>query len=448
MIDTIIEDSYQKKNITKRKIPLDEKEKSEVFNKIKNENLESSTLIDNKVKNANITINSNIDNLLSYSVVASNNRMLREKLFKFKKEIISSEPIIKTKRKKQIKYLFKGDFNLSEKMKKTKIREFSFLGKKNNYYYNYVKNKAIKNQNLKNIESNKIKNNILLDTIYHPESLKVENLKKKHNISMNNDSFFITKLPKSAFFPNKTSIHMNNITSRKYSSKEQKMRRMRKLIKESNSQMLDIYTGLKNIKQNKVATFNNLMSTIPQSNNSDFKTLKMGRSLRNIDKFINLHFQKSQSVESVNRRFQTLFKKIFHNKKFSNEKLDVRTIMDPLDKIIKGSYKEIKLDNTINNSLGQRIWIKKSTANIVSYGKSCQKISDDIFYKERKRLIGIYPKLEEEAKIIVPKKKIDKRNPLFKKLIDNVNKISDIFSEEYNLLKRVNRRIRKNKIIS
>ena len=150
MIDTIIEDSYQKKNITKRKIPLDEKEKSEVFNKIKNENLESSTLINNKVKNADITINSNIDNLLSYSVVDSNNRMLREKLFKFKKEIISSEPIIKTKRKKQTKYLFKGDFNLSEKMKKTKIREFSFLGKKNNYYYNYVKNKAIKNQNLKN----------------------------------------------------------------------------------------------------------------------------------------------------------------------------------------------------------------------------------------------------------------------------------------------------------
>ena len=155
---------------------------------------------------------------------------------------------------------------------------------------------------------------------------------------------------------------------------------------------------------------------------------------------------KNLSVSSVNRKFQTLFQKIFHNKRFSNEKLDARTIMDPLDKIIKGAYKEVRMDNNINNSLGQRIWIKKSTANIVSYGKSCQKISDDIFYKERKRLIAIYPKIEEEAKILVPKKKLNKRNPLFKKLIDNVNKINDVFLEEYNLLKRVNRRMRKNKI--
>ena len=178
----------------------------------------------------------------------------------------------------------------------------------------------------------------------------------------------------------------------------------------------------------------------------DYKTIKSGRSLRNIDKFINLHLQKNQSVANVNRKFQTLFQKIFHNKRFSNEKLDARTIMDPLDKFVKGSYKEIKLDNVINQSLGQRIWIKKYTANIVSYGKSCQQISDDIFYKERKRIIAIYPKIEEEAKILVPKKRIDKRNPLFSKLIDNVNKINDVFLEEYNLLKRVNRRMRRNKI--
>ena len=453
MIDSIIENSYQNKVEIRKKISMDESEKNEVFHQMKNENYESSTLIDNKVKNADFTINSNIDNLLSYSVVDSNNKRIREQLLKFQKEILASEPINFKAKKKKNKYLFKGDFTLSEKMQKTKIKEFSFLNKnkKNFSYLERFSSKinSNKNKNLKNINNNnKFKSKSMMDNIYHPESAKVPMPKKNKIHSLNNDSFFITKIPNTNFFPNKTNIILNNFNTTKIKSKEQKMRKMRKLIKESNSCMLDIYTGLKNIKQNKVTSFDNLMNSSNglQSQKSDFKTIKSGRSLRNIDKFINLHLQKSQSVASVNRKFQTLFQKIFHNKRFSNEKLDARTIMDPLDKFVKGSYKEIKLDNVINQSLGQRIWIKKSTANIVSYGKSCQKISDDIFYKERKRIIAIYPKIEEEAKILVPKKRIDKRNPLFSKLIDNVNKINDVFLEEYNLLKGVNRRMRRHKI--
>lgn len=455
MIDTIIENSYQKKVEIRKKISMDEAEKNEVFHQIKNENYESSTLIDNKVKKADFTINSNIDNLLSYSVVDADNKKIREQLLKFQKEIIASEPLIMKAKKKKNKHLFKGDFTLSEKMKKTKVKEFSFLNKNQKYlaylerFSSKVNSNKNKNKNLRNINSNnKFKSKSMIDSIYHPESAKVPVSKKYKNHSLNSDSFFITKIPNTNFFPNKTNIILNNFNSTKITSKEQKLRKMRKLIKESNSHMLDIYTGLKNIKQNKITSFDNIIDSNngPQSQKSDYKTIKSGRSLRNIDKFINLHLQKNQSVANVNRKFQTLFQKIFHNKRFSNEKLDARTIMDPLDKFVKGSYKEIKLDNVINQSLGQRIWIKKSTANIVSYGKSCQQISDDIFYKERKRIIAIYPKIEEEAKILVPKKRIDKRNPLFSKLIDNVNKINDVFLEEYNLLKRVNRRMRRHKI--
>ena len=78
MIDTIIENSYQKKLEIRKKISMDEAEKNEVFHQIKNENFESSTLIDNKVKKADFTINSNIDNLLSYSVVDADNKKIRE----------------------------------------------------------------------------------------------------------------------------------------------------------------------------------------------------------------------------------------------------------------------------------------------------------------------------------------------------------------------------------
>ena len=119
MIDTIIENSYQKKVEIRKKISMDEAEKNEVFHQIKNENYESSTLIDNKVKKADFTINSNIDNLLSYSVVDADNKKIREQLLKFQKEIIASEPLIMKAKKKKNKHLFKGDFTLSEKMQKT-----------------------------------------------------------------------------------------------------------------------------------------------------------------------------------------------------------------------------------------------------------------------------------------------------------------------------------------
>ena len=100
MIDSIIENSYKKKTEIKKKISYEEAEKNEVFHQINNENFDLSTLINNKVKNADLTINSNIDNLLSYSVVDSDNKKIREQLIKFQKEIISSEPInIKPKKK-------------------------------------------------------------------------------------------------------------------------------------------------------------------------------------------------------------------------------------------------------------------------------------------------------------------------------------------------------------
>ena len=445
MINSIIEDSYQKKEIIKKKLPIEETEKSEIFHQMKYKNLESASLIESKVKNADVTINSNIDDLLTYAAPDSKNKTIREQFVHFNKEVIASEPIIKAKKRPE-KHLFKGDFSLSDKMKKTKIREFSFLGRSKTFYEQFSKINATKNKNFKNIKKTKFKNKSMLVNIYRPESMKVEIAKKNNNLSMNNDSLFITKLPKTDFFPNKTNVIFNKFNTIKLSSKEQKLRKIQKIVKESNSHMLDIYNGLRDIKQNKVNTFNSLMFSFPQSKQSDVRTIKTVRSLRNIDKFINLHLQKNQSVVSMNKKFHTLFQKIFHNKKYSNDKFDARTIMDPLDKIAKGSYKEIKMDNLINNTLGQRIWIKKSTANIISYGKSCQKISDDIFYKERKRIISIYPKIEEEAKIIVPKRKIDKKNPLFKRLIANVNKLNEVFLEEYDLLKRVNRRMRKHKI--
>ena len=158
MIDNIIEESYQNKIKTNKKAVIYESEKNEVFNNINNENLDSSTLIKNKVQKADITINSNIDSLLSFSVVNSTTKFTKKQFAELKKELLSSEPIIKS-RKKQSKYLFKGDLSISEKVNRTKFKEFSFLSKNrkinSNLLYFSNMNKT-KNRNIKNIKNNKL----------------------------------------------------------------------------------------------------------------------------------------------------------------------------------------------------------------------------------------------------------------------------------------------------
>ena len=444
MIDSIIEDSYRKKIKIRKKIPIEETEKTELFHQIKQEKFKPSSLINYRVKHAKSTINSSIDDLLSYSFINSDSKFIREQLEK-RRRMVESEPHIENDKLKN-KYLFKGDFTLSDKLRKTVVKEFSFANKfkKNNFLTidNYTKNISKKIQNPKNKTNQKFKNNSLVYK-YDPETSKFKISSKNQNLKMSKDSLFITKLPKKIFHPDKTTIIPNSLTTRKLLPREEKLRKIGNLIKESNSKMLDIYTGLKNIKENRTISLDHITNYASQPktqnisiNNNNIK-IRTRRKLRNIDKFLNLDLQKSQSLGSINRKFKNIFQKIFENKELSNEKFDPRLYIHPFDNIVKGAYKEIKLDNRINHSLGRRIWIQKSTANIVSYGKSCEQIDDDIFYKERKRIISIYPKIEEEAKIPVFKKKINKKNPLFKRLIENVNKINDVFLEEYKLLKKI-----------
>ena len=442
MIDNIIEESYTKKRRQKVKKAEKESEKNDVFHKLKNGRFKSSLLVNNKFRNANMTINSSIDNLLWYTVIDTGNPKINEQIFKLRKAKFMSEPHNKSKNILD-KHLFKSNFSNSDKMRKTKIQEFSFMKKDKDIHSSLAKSTkmtSIKNKNLKNIKRD-ITNSSTLNFVHNHDYTNSDFTKKTQNL----DTFFITKVPETNLKENKIICILSN-RNRNFMSKLKKLRKVHKLVKESNSQMLDIYTGLQNIKENKITTFNSIMNLNPNSQSTELEKNKMERAMRNIDKFLNLNSQKSQSVANINRKFRNLFRKIFENKKYTNDKFDPRTISNPFDKIIKGGYKEIKLDNNISRTLGQRIWIKKSTANIVSYGKSCEKIPDDIFYQERKRILDIYPKIEEEAKISVQRKRIEKRNPLLNRIVNNINRLNNVFLEEYNVVKRIKRKLQKYKI--
>lgn len=416
MISNIIEESYRRKYKPKEKIKFNCPDIKEPFHQIDVERLNHATGINWKVRRKAKYINDRIDKLLLYSFIEEDeeeNKNQRKPHIKSRQ--ISTPQTSSFQKKFKNKYLFKGDMTIAEKIIKTKIKEFLL----SNSAKRKIKSKSIVNllkENRNKNSSREITKN-MSSNYFFPLSANFPNNNIKYNSISNDDCFFITKLP--SYYTYKSSS---------IKSKESKLKKMRKIIKETNSHMLDIYTGLKNMKQNKFATYDNPLH---------IDRAKYTKGFKNIDR-LHLGMQKNLSVSYIKKRFKKLFRNIFENKKFSNEKLDARTILDPLEKIAGGGYKEVKLDNNINNKIGQRIWIKKSTANIVSYGKSFQKISDDIFYKERKRIIGIYPKIEKEADLFIPHRKIEKRNPLINKIKDNVEKINDVFLCEYKLLSRIN----------
>lgn len=84
----------------------------------------------------------------------------------------------------------------------------------------------------------------------------------------------------------------------------------------------------------------------------------------------------------------------FHLKKTKDTKL--RELLESFQKKEENTLKLIKKDEGVGS---QNIWIKKSTANLISFGKAFLNLDDNQFYQERKRIMEDYPKIEKEANL-------------------------------------------------
>ena len=74
----------------------------------------------------------------------------------------------------------------------------------------------------------------------------------------------------------------------------------------------------------------------------------------------------------------------------------MKELLDSFKKKEENAVKLIKKDEGVNS---QNIWIKKSTANLITFGKAFLNLDDNQFYQERKRILDDYPKLVKEANI-------------------------------------------------
>ena len=182
-----------------------------------------------------------------------------------------------------------------------------------------------------------------------------------------------------------------------------------------------------NIKNNKEIEKNKLEENKAIEENKILKEKKEIEDYK-AKEIIKLNLRNKQINKINSKHLQKIFKKYFE-KKTDLKKL--KQILDPLRSGFKTNLKEIYQYEGRNK---QVIFIKKSTANIISFGNSFQLISDDNFYKDHKRIISVYPNIEKEANILVIEKK-ERKDNLIEKLENNERKIRFIVNDNDALLR-------------
>ena len=375
-----------------------------------------STHIIKKMNNSTKLINSQLDNLLLAGFQGSKEDF---------NKIYGRNKINKKRKPMRNKYnssiLLRTDL-LYKPMRLTKFQEFSFMNKD--------KDKVMNMKTLLNLY--KIKNQILSNE-KEQENNKEKNI---YDINTKNDSSINMDSNMKNF--NKTNTINKDYIIRKQLMKFEKMKKInniRKLLTKNCRNILNIdnnKTFYKSTnKDNNSFIDNNNNNNNNKNNNSPNKNSSLttydtrkhiikGIIERNKQKKINYN----KSSDDINKIFDKYLKE-------DDEKIKYKKIFGSLADGFKENLKEMKKDK------GQYIWIKKSTANLVSFGNSFKLMADDIFYKEHKRIIEKYPGLERDAKILMPERNVKGDKKIIAKLENNERIIRNIFHNSEKILRTV-----------
>ena len=286
-----------------------------------------------------------------------------------------------------------------------KINQFKTLRNNSNRQFNkyYKKNKDLINSIINNNNSSKF-NNITNGVVNLNSSENGNNFIYYNNSSINNafnysttNNFYnnsLNSLKGSYYFYNKNNSQFRSQRTLKNKSINQKnFVTLRDILTHTSHSINDINNRLKKyIRKNKD------IYTISYSEDKD----------------------KKPKLIKINKR---------------NNKSNLSDVLDSLKKKHKEQIlKQIKSDEGINS---QNIWIKRSTANLVSFGKAFLYLADDLFYREHKRIISKYPEIEKDADLpVIEKNNINLIKKIHKlKMEQNSRLIKDL---NYNNIVRVN----------
>jgi hypothetical protein len=272
-----------------------------------------------------------------------------------------------------------------QKLKLTKTKEFHFNSNNDILSFRLNKYKQKKNEGNKNFTKSsslclcptheKIKSNIFINTnLYDSNNTFEITIDKGKEDIRDINKIIVKKMPNI------------KISGRNKNNKIiDKIYKMQYLLNDTNRNFHNINYSLINLSQNKNKTLNNIK--------------------RICQKRINTNENNIQNIT------------------IENDKINYQELFEPIKELLNKPLKQIKVNYEKNNI--KQIWMKRSTANLLSFGQVSQAMHDDVFYKERKRIVESYPKYEKEANIVVKEKKknfnesIIKLN-IFSKKVDNI----------------------------
>ena len=375
------------------------------FIKMKPLSMNKSTYFAGKIKSVDKIINTKLDQLLLTGFEGSeedfNNiygRHQPKKKIKIKPKRLNLSSIINP------------DY-LSKSIKLTKIQEFNHTVK--------VRYKSLRKV-LKELEKKKKEGEYKHDEkIYKDKdkSLILYGPKNASNLTIDN-------------YQNRNHMIINKNNSKekeKYNEEQKKrMENIRYLLKQKSDSILSSINNSIHRTNKKISNLNE------EDNKNNLNKTELPKNYR-------ITSGKNKDKKTIHK-VTKVFKKYLKIK--GDEQTNLKKVLDPLQNNFKSNLKEVQ--KFIGNNR-ENIWMKKSTANLISFGTSFMMISDDIFLREHKRIINKYPELEKEAQLSVPFYKV-KKNKTIEKMEKNEKKIKSICSENDILIRGINTKYREQKM--
>ena len=335
---------------------------------------------------------------------------------------------------KETELLVLGNNNLSEKQEKKNLNKTVENIQNTNedleifYFKNKNKNKKKEDTNKPKDKSiKKIRNTKLISSSdYLKQKLNrvIEKNKNKNKItnvsSMNSNSTLLNNLSMKSmklYYPTNTNRKNENT-----SDKNTVRNLFSKNHDEENSSERTLFTRVLSSKKIKNSTYRNIARISSLLNDTSKKYIMLNMKLKN--------YSQENSIKNIKKSLYD--KSLQQSKSMDIKKINFKTIFNEKDNIIDKPLKQIK-----DVRKNRMIWIKKSTANLLTFGKVSQLMKDEQFYKERKRIIGNYLKYEKEADLYIKKRESEKNSFRSEKGIKNMRKIDELLAQNHELLKNI-----------
>ena len=393
------------------------------FLKVNIEKISDLNNISKNLENSKTLINSQTDKLLIAGFEGDEDDF--KQCYK-KYEPIKLKKITNVKQKKLNKLLVKDDY--LGPIKLTKIKEFNLTLREKNKLLEKINHFQSLKSNKKFNRYYKINKSVINNILNNNNTSKFNNNSNNNISSSLNGNNYVYNISSST-----NNIFNNSTTYNFYNN--------------SLNSLKGSYFFYKNNSQNKSQRYKRNASF----NQKNFITLRdiltnTSHNISDINEKLKKYIQKNKDIYTIsfseNRNIKP--KKIKINNK--NKKSTLFDVLDSIKKSDKDQIlKQIKKDDGQNS---QNIWIKKSTANLFSFGKAFLYLADDLFYREHKRIVAKYPDLEKDADLPVLEKD---NNDLLKKMHklkmeQNSRLIKDLNYNNKILVNLLNKRMEKSKM--